>query len=134
MIGLSACETLSDLSGGSCSGEMWSEATFYFGRSRLEETPTSQAEWTKFVEEEITPRFPDGFTVFEARGAWGNPESGKTIYEGSKVLTILHPGTVKSRQKVMDLAEAYRSRFDQQAVLTSQTRTCTTFHTGETGN
>ena len=129
------CETLSDFSSkAACQGDMWTEATFYLGRSRAEETAESRAAWVQFVQDEVTPRFPDGFTVFEGQGAWGNPKTGETIYEASKVLVILHPDTTESRQKVVLLAEAYRRTFDQQAVLTSQALTCATFHTGPASN
>lgn len=131
MVTMAACESLPKINSVSCDGESWAEATFYFGRSRPAETEKTQKAWADFVQNEVTPRFPDGFTIFQGRGAWLNPVLKTTIYEASKVLVILHPDTVESRQNVADLAEAYRSHFHQQAALTSNHKTCATFHTGK---
>ena len=57
----------------------------YFGQS-MNGRPIATAAWRDFVARVVTPRFPDGFTIYDARGQWraadgrpatprrGNPE------------------------------------------------------------
>jgi hypothetical protein len=71
----------------------------------------SQAELDAFIAEEVATRFPDGFTVWRAQGHWqgGNEES--------LVIEIVRPRDAQTDAKVRAIAEAYRKRFRQQAVL-----------------
>jgi hypothetical protein len=66
-----------------CSGSQksWVVADLLFGRTRV-----SEASWTRFLATEVTTRFPDGFTVFDARGQWRAPGGQKISRERSKVL------------------------------------------------
>ena len=71
----------------------------------------SQAELDAFVEEVVATRFPDGFTVWRAHGHWkgGNEES--------LVIEIIHPRDPQSDARVRAIADEYRKRFRQEAVL-----------------
>ena len=40
----------------------------FFGTGRATGEPVSEKEWTSFLDSEVTPRFPDGLTVFAGRG------------------------------------------------------------------
>jgi hypothetical protein len=55
-----------------CSGAQkpWAVADLLFGRTHV-----SEASWARFLATEVTPRFPDGFTVL-ASGA--SPEARKS--------------------------------------------------------
>src|SRR5215207_8742955 len=44
--------------------------TLYFGRNRPNGGAVREAEWRRFLNETITPRFPDGLTVVKATGQW----------------------------------------------------------------
>ena len=46
--------------------------TLYFGRNRPSGGPVREAEWLHFLNEIVTPRFPDGLTVVKATGQWRN--------------------------------------------------------------
>jgi uncharacterized protein DUF3574 len=127
---LTGCQTLPNDKTPECSGEPWEETTLYMGRGLGMETEVKIEEWNAFVSEEVTPRFPSGFTIFNAKGAWRNRMLDSTIYERTKVLVILHPGTTDTNERVNAVAEAYRARFTQDAVLGGTTRSCVTFHTG----
>ena len=71
-----------------CSGaqKSWVVADLLFGRTRVSET-----KWARFLAAEVTPRFPDGFTVLDAKGQWRAPGSQKISRERSKVLMIAMP-------------------------------------------
>lgn len=112
-----------------CTGERWLESTLYLGRTMSRE-PVSDEAWQAFVESDVTPRFPAGFTFLNGHGAWKNAQLGKTIYEKSTLLIILHPDTDQDRSKVQAMAEAYRTTFNQEAVLKSHKKVCVEFIAG----
>src|SRR5262245_66552116 len=57
-------------------GEAWVRTELYFGLSippGADGSPAGRVtdeEWQRFVDEEISPRFPDGLTIQEAGGQW----------------------------------------------------------------
>ena len=112
-----------------CSGEIWLESTLYLGRTMNRATISEEA-WQSFVETDVTLRFPDGFTFLNGHGAWRNAKSGKTMYEKSTLLIILHPDTIEKSEKITEVAEAYRTTFNQEAVLNSNKQVCVEFITG----
>ena len=49
----------------------------------------SETAWARFVDREITPRFPDGFSVIDARGQWRDPDRNRIMREPSKLVQIV---------------------------------------------
>ena len=96
--------------------------TFYFGLARPKGSVT-ELEWQMFLRDEVTKRFPDGLTVWEAEGQWRSP-AGNIDHEQSKVLLLVHPDTAAARQSVQAVIEAYRKKFEQQSVLWESARVC----------
>jgi hypothetical protein len=96
--------------------------TLYFGSARPKGS-VSELEWQLFVRDEITSRFPDGLTVWDAQGQWRAPQ-GAIEQERTKVLLLVHPDTAQARQSVQALIDRYRKMFDQQSVLWETARVC----------
>jgi hypothetical protein len=96
--------------------------TLYFGLSRPKGS-VSELEWQVFLRDEVTRRFPDGLTVWEAEGQWLN-RIGSIDREQSKVLLLVHADTAAARQSVQAVIQAYRKSFDQQSVLWESSRVC----------
>jgi hypothetical protein len=96
-----------------CSGAQkpWVVADLLVGRTHV-----SEASWARFLATEVTPRFPDGFTVIDAKGQWRNPEGQKISRERSKVLTIALPPGADNDERLQKIIEAYKTRFKQQSV------------------
>jgi len=97
----------------SCSGNQksWLVAELLFGRSRV-----SESQWARFLADEITPRFPDGLTVMDAKGQWRSPGSGKIAKERSKVVMIAMPPAADNDARLQAIIEAYKARFKQRSV------------------
>ena len=74
----------------------------------------------------MTPRFPDGLTVFDARGQWRNSE-GLVLKERSKVLVILVPPGENGMRLTGEIADEYKRRFNQESVLRVVSDVCATF-------
>lgn len=100
--------------------------TLYFGRNRPTGGRVTEDEWADFLASEATPRFPDGFTVLSATGQWRDA-GGKIEREASNVLVVLHDGSPATRQRIAALADAYRQRFGQEAVLRERSPACVAF-------
>lgn len=96
--------------------------TLYFGLSRPRGS-VSELEWQIFLRDEVTKRFPDGFTVWQAEGQWLTP-AGTIDREQSKVLLLVHADTDAARQSVGAIIQSYRKMFDQQSVLWENARVC----------
>jgi hypothetical protein len=96
--------------------------TLYFGRTRPNGS-VSELEWQMFLRDEVTLRFPEGLTVWEAEGQWRTP-TGSIDHEQSKILLLVHPDTTAARQSVQAVIEAYRKMFEQQSVLWESARVC----------
>lgn len=88
----------------------------YFGRLKPDGAVVTDAEWRAFVAEEITPRFPDGFTVFDALGQYRGRD-GQIVSEPTKVLLIVHEMDARRRGAIQELRDLYRRRFQQESVL-----------------
>jgi hypothetical protein len=102
-------------------------ATMYFGRNIGGELGVSEAQWDAFVDAEITPRFPDGLTVADAEGQWRDSETGAIVREPSKQLTVFLGDETRERAALDQIADAYKSQFQQQAVALVVERSCVSF-------
>jgi hypothetical protein len=88
----------------------------YFGFGRKGGPDVSEQEWRDFVDHEITPRFPNGLTILDARGQWRG-EDGSIVNEPSRVLILLHDPAAEDEAKIEQIRRAYRNRFAQEAVM-----------------
>lgn len=84
--------------------------------------PVSEAAWQAFVDGEIAPRLPAGFTVLTARGQWRG-DDGASRQEESRVLEVVGEDELAQRHVLAEIADRYASRFHQQAVLVTQSPT-----------
>ena len=96
--------------------------TLYFGLARPKGS-VSELEWQMFLRDEVTARFPEGLTVWEAEGQWKRAE-GTIGHERTKVLLLVHPDTTAAREGVQTVIDHYRRKFDQESVLWETARVC----------
>ena len=99
-------------------GDPFIRTELFFGTQKPDGNEVTSKEWKKFINNEITPRFPDGLTVLTGSGQFRN-SSGEIIKETSRVLILLYPvGTqMESSLKVEQIREAYKQMFQQESVL-----------------
>jgi hypothetical protein len=91
-------------------------AELLFGRKIGNRLGVSETQWGRFVDREISPRFPDGLTVFDAKGAWRDTAAKIIVHEPSKVVEIVLPGRPDDVEQLNQIAQAYKTRFRQQSV------------------
>ena len=86
----------------------------------------SQAEWSEFLRGVVTPRFPEGLTVWQASGQWRSA-NGAITSEASHVLSLVHPETEAAESAVRAIVAEYKSSFQQEAVLRVRGDACVSF-------
>jgi len=99
--------------------------TLYLGAA-MRDGLVGDAEWTRFLDDWVTPRFPDGLTVLRASGQWRGA-NGRIVEEPSRVLYLVHPGDEASERKVEEIASEYKRRFEQEAVLRTRGAVCVSY-------
>ncbi|MFZ5738931.1 MAG: DUF3574 domain-containing protein [Pseudomonadota bacterium] len=102
-------------------------AELAFGRNIGDRLGVSDAEFKRFTAEEITPRFPDGLTVVDGVGQWRDSERGHVVREKAKLVTLVFAEDPVRRAALSAIAEAYKQRFKQQAVMVSVRPSCVSF-------
>ena len=95
--------------------------TLYFGMGKPNGT-VSELEWQEFLRDEVTPRFPQGLTVWEAQGQWQS-KSG-IGHERTKVLLLVHPDSTVAGQAISTVIARYRKAFEQESVLWESAKVC----------
>ena len=98
----------------------------FMGRSGPGGEVVSDQDWEAFLADTVTPRFPEGLTVLDARGQWRDSE-GRILKERSKVLVILAPPGEDQRVLIDEVSDEYKSRFSQESVLEVESDTCASF-------
>ena len=91
-------------------------AELIFGRSIARGVEVTDDQWVLFVDREITPRFPDGLTVFDAAGQWRDKASNRITREPSKIVLIVLPGNAEDIGRLNEIVDAYKRIFGQQSV------------------
>jgi hypothetical protein len=98
-------------------------AQLFFGQQVGGKPSVSDADFHRFVEDELTPRFPDGLTVLNADGQWraaGNP----LVRDASKVVLIVLPAKGDASSRIEAVQGAYKKRFRQDSVLVLTEAAC----------
>ena len=85
-------------------------AELIFGRSIGGRIEVSEKQWMQFVDDEITPRFPDGLTVFDAAGQWRDQTSKKITRESSKIVLIVLPGNAEDLTRLNEIVECLQAQ------------------------
>jgi len=103
-------------------------AEAYFGRNVRGRDPVSEAEWRAFLDDTVTPAFPDGLSALDSLGQWRGRE-GRIIREASKMLVVILPGAdaAAARERLRPVEEAWKARFRQESVLSVYRTACVGF-------
>jgi hypothetical protein len=102
------------------------EAQLFFGRNTAGRAPVSEEEWRRFLDEEVTRRFPDGFSAADVYGQWRDA-AGTIVREPSKELVIVLPRVPADAAKLDIIRDAYKRRFQQESVLRVDADICAAF-------
>ena len=98
-----------------------------FGRNSGNRLGVSEQAFQRFVDREITSRFPDGFTLIDTRGQFRNSGSRSIVSEPGKYLLIALGDEVRDLPRIREIIDAYKSMFKQQSVGMIAHRSCVSF-------
>ena len=128
LVGLTGCATTPPLALPTCPAgqEAHRTAQLFFGRNIDDKPGVSEAEFRKFMDEDVTPKFPDGLTVMDGGGQWRGEEN-RLIREASKVVLIVLPKGRDVSGRIDTVRNAYKTRFHQEAVLLITQAACVSF-------
>jgi hypothetical protein len=88
----------------------------FFGRSIPGGGTVTDEEWAAFLRDVVTPRFPGGLSVWRAEGQWLDSR-GTLEHEQATVVEVIHPASPAVDAALGEIADEYKRRFRQDAVL-----------------
>jgi hypothetical protein len=88
--------------------------TLYFGTMKADGTSVSDAEWQRFLDQVVAPRF-EGLTVWTAEGLY-RTQAGAVERERTHVVQIVHRDGEHERD-IAEVIAAYKKAFAQESVL-----------------
>ena len=98
----------------------------FMGRGGQSSEVVNDEAWAIFLGDTVTPRFPDGLTVLDARGQWHASE-GLVQKERSKLLVVLVPQGGDHTRLIDEVSDEYKRQFDQESVLRVVSDACVSF-------
>lgn len=107
-------------------GDMMMQTTLWFGLNKPQGGTVSSLDWMNFVDNEVTPRFKQGLSVYEAKGQWLG-ENGRLTRENSKALMLIHGIDPESNTQIEALRTLYKQRFGQESVMRVDAAVCVGF-------
>ena len=107
--------------------EPYTEYRLFFGRGDANNRQVvTDEDWGRFLEDTITPEFPDGLTLIDAYGQYTDSDE-VLIKEDTKVLIILVPSDGGSASGIDRIINEYKRRFIRTSVLRQVISTCAIF-------
>jgi hypothetical protein len=126
LLGLAGCTTVARGPACPAGQEAHRTAQLFFGRNIGDKSGVSEVDFRRFVDEDLTPKFPDGLTVLDGGGQWRGDEN-KLIREASKVVLIVLPKGRDGSARLDAARNAYKARFNQDSVLLVTQASCVSF-------
>lgn len=75
----------------------------------------SEAAWEAFLRDVVTPGFPQGFAVYRTDAQW-RLDNGTIVKEPGRIIELIHVPDAATEAKVVEIADWYVKRFEQEAV------------------
>lgn len=100
-------------------GEHWLRTELYFGIGPVDDANAAAHErrWHDFLDREVTPRFPDGLSVYDVYGQWRSQGLAEIERLHSRELLILHADTAQHRADIEAIRAAWKQETGDQSVL-----------------
>jgi hypothetical protein len=98
--------------------ELFARTELFFGSLRSDKPPVSEQDFLGFLNDTITPLFPNGLTLLTGLGQFLNSQ-GVIQQEQSWLLILLYPvGEWRvNSEKIEAIREDYKTNFQQESVL-----------------
>lgn len=107
-------------------GELFSRTELFFGRNRPGGV-VSEEDFQDFLDRNVTPRFPDGLTIIDAKGQFRGTDAAVPEKENAKILILLYRFDRDTSERVEQIRTEYKQQFEQQSVLRVDEQSCVSF-------
>ena len=104
----------------------WTQIDLYLGRGMPDGGIVDEAGFRRFVDEVVTPRFPDGLSILDVAGQYRDA-AGTVRREPSKLLVLLVPEAPVVSGRVAEIVSGYKRMFRQESVLRVERPVCLAF-------
>ena len=95
-----------------------------FGRNIGGRLGVSERAFRRFVDREVTPRFPNGFTLIDTYGQFRWSSTRPIVREPGKYLVVALTDEPRELPRVQDIVAAYKAEFRQDSVGILTRRAC----------
>jgi hypothetical protein len=98
--------------------ELFARTELFFGSLRAAKPPVSEEDFLGFLNDTITPLFPNGLTLLMGLGQFLNSQ-GVIQQEQSWLLILLYPAGERqdNNGRIEEIREEYKKAFEQESVL-----------------
>jgi len=103
------------------------EVELMFGRNIGGRLGVTETRWRAFLAREVTPRFPEGLTVFDTAGQWRDARTKKVVREPGKIVRVIVTEDAQAKEKIDAIASAYKQQFRQDSVGVLMRPACVSF-------
>jgi hypothetical protein len=107
-------------------GQRLQRTELFFGRNSAA-GEISQQDFQHFLDDVVTPLFPDGLTVIDGQGQFRASANSAVENEKAKVLILLYRFDQQESDKIEEIRSRYKARFAQQSVLRVDEPVCASF-------
>ncbi len=110
------------------SSNLLNRTELFFGSLKPDGSEVTDAEFLRFLNYEVTPRFPEGLTLLTGQGQFMNSQ-GTIVKERSRLLILLYPidKESNSNKKIEQIRQTYKTTFQQESVLRTDSQSCASF-------
>ena len=123
---LAGCQSRQPDSASCQVGSAMQQTQLWFGLSKPDGQSISTQQWQHFVDQVITPAFPQGLSIVEARGQWlGN--DGVRVSENSRGLLLIYPASKEKSHAIDFIRTRYQQLFAQESVMRIDQPVCVAF-------
>jgi hypothetical protein len=101
----------------------WVRTELYFGlgvvsaQGEEADAAANEKRWREFLDREVTPRFPDGLSVYDVYGQWRTQGQNTIERLHSKEIMLLHADTPKERADIEAIRAAWKKQTGDLSVL-----------------
>jgi hypothetical protein len=102
---------------GSDATTSWMRTELYYGAGRLPADGTPDQRWEDYINNVVTPRFPEGLTLLEGTGQWRVKPDEKPRRNRSRILILVHEANAEKDRKIEEIITIWKEISGHQSVL-----------------
>ncbi|MCB1121814.1 MAG: DUF3574 domain-containing protein [Verrucomicrobiae bacterium] len=95
----------------------WLKTELYYGAGRLPADGSPDERWENYINEVVTPRFPEGLTLLEGTGQWRVKPGQPPRRHRSRILILIHEDTPEKSRLVDEIRSIWLEISGHQSVL-----------------